>query len=282
MTELKPIEQKQIAFQGSQVTAVMVQDENGRENVYIPLKHLVEGMGLNWSAQRKRINRNPVLTNVCTNVVVTTTEQNRSRNIEMLCIPISHLNGFLFGVNANRVKSEIRPLLVEYQAKCYEVLFNAFNGTESMRRFYSAIGHEDGWIGRRIAKHNFGTDLADLWLLNGIPIEKHDQLQDIINKGTFGLTIAEHKKHKNIPNDVSLHDNMSRVELLIAALADEAAIIISEREEPQTYSDNKKIAHVAGETGSLLIDDFEQKTGGKVLSDKNHLDKKRPLLDEGK
>ena len=84
-------------------TDVKVQDENGRENVYVPLRPLIEGMGLTWSPQLRRIKRNLVLDEVCTNVTVTVTEQNRNRNIKMMAIPISHLNGLLFGVNANRV-----------------------------------------------------------------------------------------------------------------------------------------------------------------------------------
>ena len=281
MSNLTPIEQKQIAFQDGKVTAVMVQDENGRENVYIPLRPLVEGMGLRWQAQYNRIKRNPVLNDACMIVSVTDTNP-KGGNPNKLCIPISHLNGFLFGINANRVKSEIRPLLVEYQAKCYEALFSAFNGTESMRRFYDAIGHDGKWIGARMEKHHYGTLLSDVWLINGIPIEQHGRLQDIINSGTFGLTISEHKQYKKVPEDVSLQDNMTGAELLIAALADEAAATISERENPQTYSDSEKIAQVAGKTGKSLVESYEKSTGGKVLSDANHLDKKRPLLDEGK
>ena len=109
-----PIEQKQIAFQGGKITAVMVQDSDGRENVYIPLRPLVEGMGLNWSGQRQRIKKNPVLNDACISVGVKHTQV---RN--MLCIPISMLNGFLFGINANRVQGELRPLLIEYQQMNY-------------------------------------------------------------------------------------------------------------------------------------------------------------------
>lgn len=33
------------------ITAVMVQDADGRENVYIPLGPLVEELGLTWASQ---------------------------------------------------------------------------------------------------------------------------------------------------------------------------------------------------------------------------------------
>lgn len=104
MSEIKPIEQKQIMFQGREITAVLVQDTTGRENIYVPLRPLVEGMGMQWSAQLKRIRRNPVLNDVCEFVSVMDTNSKRG-NPNKLAIPISKLNGFLFGINANRVKA---------------------------------------------------------------------------------------------------------------------------------------------------------------------------------
>lgn len=283
MLDLKPIEQKQIDFQGSSLTAVMVQDADGRENVYIPLKPLVEGMGLSWSGARERIKRNPILNDICISIRVTRSETGRGKGSrEFLSIPISHLNGFLFGINADRVKEEIRPLIIEYQKECYRVLFNAFNGTESMKRFYSAIGHDGGWIEKRIEKHTSSTNLGDAWLLAGVPIEQHDQLQDIINNGTFGLTIAEHKQLKGVEKADSLADNMTRIELLVSAIADEAAVFLSNESNATGYTQSEEIAKQAGEVGKGTIEVFERKTGGKVLSDKNHLDKKRlPSSEDG-
>lgn len=44
----------------------------------------------------------------------------------MLCLPLDMVNGFLFGINANRVKEELRDRLVQYQRECYRVLADAF------------------------------------------------------------------------------------------------------------------------------------------------------------
>jgi hypothetical protein len=45
---------------------------------------------------------------------------------EMLMLPVNFLNGWLFGIDSNRVKPEIRERLVEYQTECFEVLANHF------------------------------------------------------------------------------------------------------------------------------------------------------------
>jgi hypothetical protein len=44
----------------------------------------------------------------------------------MLCLPLDYLNGWLFGVNANRVKDAVRDKLIRYQMECYRVLAREF------------------------------------------------------------------------------------------------------------------------------------------------------------
>lgn len=46
---------------------------------------------------------------------------------EMLCLPLDYLNGWLFGVDAKRVKPEIRERLLTYQRECFRVLNDHFN-----------------------------------------------------------------------------------------------------------------------------------------------------------
>lgn len=124
---LTPIEQKMIIFYDDQLTAVLV-DVDGRQVVYVPLRSICDYLGVDWSGQRQRILRDAVLSDVVSGVVITPTPlDNRYANPqEMLCIPLDYLNGFLFGINANRVKVEIRERLIRYQKECYRVLADAF------------------------------------------------------------------------------------------------------------------------------------------------------------
>ncbi|MBX7253319.1 MAG: hypothetical protein K1X50_15175 [Candidatus Promineofilum sp.] len=79
---------------------------------------------MDWSAQRKRIVGDAVLSEAVRAVAVTATEAGGRR--EMLCLPVDLLNGWLFGVSAERVKPEIRERLIRYQKECYRVLARAF------------------------------------------------------------------------------------------------------------------------------------------------------------
>lgn len=92
------------------------------EKPYVAMKHIVENIGLDWNAQFQRIKRHAVLSK---GVVMITTPSNGG-NQEYLALPLSMLNGWLFGVDANRVRPEIRDLLIQYQTECFDILFNHF------------------------------------------------------------------------------------------------------------------------------------------------------------
>ena len=44
----------------------------------------------------------------------------------MVCLPLDYISGFLFGLNADRVKPELRERVLRYQRECYKVLAEAF------------------------------------------------------------------------------------------------------------------------------------------------------------
>jgi hypothetical protein len=129
---LVPLEQRQVLFYDDEITAVLVA-EGERRHIYVPLRPLVDNLGLAWSGQYERVQRDAVLSEEIRSVRVTRTEPGRSTaqataevSREMVCIPLDYLNGWLFGINANRVKEEIRERLIRYQRECYQVLHEAF------------------------------------------------------------------------------------------------------------------------------------------------------------
>ena len=122
---LAAIEQKRVEFYGDDLVAVRVQDGT----IYVPIRPLCELLGLDWSGQRQRIMRDAVLSQKFKGVGVTTTPSKSGvggGKQDMLALPLDYISGFLFGVNANRVKAEIKEKLIIYQEKCYSVLSEAF------------------------------------------------------------------------------------------------------------------------------------------------------------
>lgn len=123
--ELVPVEQKTVEFYGDELVAVRLEDGA----VFVPVRPLCNLLGLDWSAQRQRIGRDPVLSRKIQGVGVITTPSESGAGggmQQMLALPLEYISGFLFGVNANRVKDSIRERLILYQEKCYIVLSEAF------------------------------------------------------------------------------------------------------------------------------------------------------------
>jgi hypothetical protein len=117
---LVPVRQQTVDFYGDQLPAGQLADGT----ILVPLRPIVEALGLNWSGQFLRVRRDPVLAEVLTVCVMQTVQGER----ELLAVPLKYLPGFLFGVSSSRVKPELRTKIQRYQADCYEVLWTAFKG----------------------------------------------------------------------------------------------------------------------------------------------------------
>ena len=115
---LVPVRQQAVEFYGDQVLAAQVADGT----IWVPLRPLCDALGVAWAAQRIRLNRDPVL-NGEQGVIVTITPGGPQ---EMVALPLKLLPGFLFGLQASRVKLELREKIIRYQRDCYEALWNAF------------------------------------------------------------------------------------------------------------------------------------------------------------
>ncbi len=128
-SSLIPVEQRTVVFYDDEITAVVAQT-NGERMIYVPLRPICDYLGLDWSAQTRRINRDPVLADVVMSVAITATDidptSRRPRTSDVLAIPLDFLNGWLFGVNSSRTKPEIREKLIAYQRDCYRVLAQHF------------------------------------------------------------------------------------------------------------------------------------------------------------
>lgn len=92
------------------------------EKPYVVMKPICENIGLDWRSQLKRIKRNQVLNQ---GVVMMTTPSVKGDQ-DSVALPLGMLNGWLLGVDANKVKPEIKETLVKYQLECYDVLYKHF------------------------------------------------------------------------------------------------------------------------------------------------------------
>ncbi|WP_051230975.1 phage antirepressor N-terminal domain-containing protein [Kaistia adipata] len=103
-----------VEFRGSKIETVEVEGKP-----HAALKPIVEGMGLDWNGQLQRIKRDAVLgATMCVTHMVATDGKSR----ETTTLPLKMLNGFLFGIDASRVRTDIRDAVIAYQRECYDAL----------------------------------------------------------------------------------------------------------------------------------------------------------------
>ncbi|MFC2974693.1 phage antirepressor N-terminal domain-containing protein [Azotobacter bryophylli] len=104
-----------VSFQGHDLTVI----SSPAGERLVAMKPISEAIGLDWKSQYARIQRHPVLKST---MVITTTVAEDGKERGLVCLPLDHLNGWLFGVDASRVRPEIRERLVQYQRECFAAL----------------------------------------------------------------------------------------------------------------------------------------------------------------
>jgi hypothetical protein len=89
---------------------------------YVAIKPICESLGIDWEAQRQKINRHPILKEGACMIKA----PSNGGIQEMLMLPIRMLNGWLFGIDSSRVKAEAKEAVLKYQRECFDVLANHF------------------------------------------------------------------------------------------------------------------------------------------------------------
>ena len=103
----------------NQVDIVVI--ENGEKRVAI--KPICKALGIDESAQRKKLNEDPILNSV---TVLSTATGTDGKSYEMVTIPFKYVFGWLFRIDSRNVKEEAREAVLKYQLECYDALYSHF------------------------------------------------------------------------------------------------------------------------------------------------------------
>ncbi|EUD08802.1 phage antirepressor N-terminal domain-containing protein [Providencia alcalifaciens] len=101
-----------VPFHGNNLYVV---NYNGEPHV--PMKPIVEGMGLDWKSQFSKIKSR------FSKGMVEITIPTKGGEQSMICLALRKLAGWLHTISPNKVKPEIREKVIQYQEECDDVLY---------------------------------------------------------------------------------------------------------------------------------------------------------------
>ena len=137
---------------------------------------------------------------------------------------------------------------------------------------YRRLGYSEAWINRRIKTIEIRKGLTDEWKRGGITKEVDFAfLTDLMSKTWSGMTTREYKKYKGLTKE-NLRDNMTNMELLLNALAEETATEISKLRNPEGLSENAGVAKEGAEVAKATRKEVEKRIGHSVVSPEKAID----------
>ena len=139
------------------------------------------------------------------------------------------------------------------------------------RDTYKKLGRSEKWIQQRFSGQETRNKLTDYWKDHEITeSEEFAILTNIIHQEWSGLSVKEHKNLKGLKSQ-NLRDHMSEAELLFTALAELSTRQVAENNDATGMNENKKAAKIGGNIAKRAKEDFEERTGQKVVTDENYL-----------
>lgn len=96
------------------------------DGVYMAVKPMCDAMGLSWEPQRKRINRDPILSKATSIMEV---PFGTAKGQAETCLLLKRVNFWLATIETSRITNEvIRDRVILYQEECADALYEYFTG----------------------------------------------------------------------------------------------------------------------------------------------------------
>ena len=144
---------------------------------------------------------------------------------------------------------------------------------------YLKKGYSREWINQRLQAIQVRKELTDEWDNRGVQKGvEYAILTDEISKAWSGMSTRQYKNYKGLKKE-NLRDNMSTLELVLNMLAEATTTEISRVEEPQTFSENRKVAKRGGGVAGVARQAVEAQTGKPVITSQNAADFSKLISD---
>lgn len=115
---LEAVNTTAVQFHGQPIITAMVAGV-----AYVAMRPLVENIGIDWTGQSVKLRNQRDKFN-CRDISMVAAD---GKLRQLLCLPLKKLNGWLFSINPEKVRSDIRDKLIQYQEECFTVLHDYWN-----------------------------------------------------------------------------------------------------------------------------------------------------------
>ncbi|MFW6220484.1 MAG: Bro-N domain-containing protein [Nanoarchaeota archaeon] len=158
-----------------------------------------------------------------------------------------------------------------------EEIENPEIGQDRIKEYYEMKGYPKNWIDKRLRSITIRQELTEQWKNRDIKSEKEFAiLTNEISKATFGKTIVEYKKFKQLKNKKqNLRDHMTDLELIFNMLGEKTTTEITKERNSQGFEECKNSAKEGGEVAGNARQDVEKRLGKSTISKENFLPKKK-------
>ncbi|EHE8556087.1 phage antirepressor Ant [Escherichia coli] len=112
---LEAVNTSYVPFNGQQILTAMAAGVT-----YVAMRQIVENIGIDWTGQSVKLRKMKDKFN-CRDISMVAAD---GKLRKLLCIPLKKLNGWLFSINPEKVRADIRDKLIQYQEECFTVLYD--------------------------------------------------------------------------------------------------------------------------------------------------------------
>ena len=187
-----------LSFHGSDLITLKVEDV-----IYTAVKPIVEAMGLDWGGQQQKLSKSGDKFN-CRDISMVAKD---GKIRQMLCMPLKKLNGWLFSINPEKVRADLREKVIQYQEECFEALYNYWHFGKAERTINP---EQQQAIQEAVVKahHRTGMSYAEIYrqLKSLFKVGKYDQLKPSQFEGAINFLTT-------LGNSYAPIDRMDNLEL---------------------------------------------------------------------
>ena len=134
---------------------------------------------------------------------------------------------------------------------------------------YLKKGYSEEWVHQRLLSIRIRNELTEEWQKRGVKKDSEFAiLTDEISKAWSGMSTRQYKNLKGLKKE-NLRDNMTDLELVLTMLSEATTKEISEVRKPETFEENKAVAHAGGSIAGNARKEIEEKTGRPVITSQN-------------